>query len=112
MAGVTLPELPRRAESCWSSAPSDASRLDVRSGIRASVCTTQRRMLRISDRLEPVRKIPLALWIVLVAALALRLGWAITRPVDDATIDQLPDQREYLEIARSVLHGEGFSFAD
>jgi 4-amino-4-deoxy-L-arabinose transferase-like glycosyltransferase len=59
-----------------------------------------------------VRKIPLALWIVLVAALALRLGWAISRPVDDQTIDQLPDQREYLEIARSVLHGEGFSFDD
>jgi len=52
------------------------------------------------------------LWIVLFAALALRLGWGMTRPVDDASIDQLPDQREYLEIARSVLHGEGFSFSD
>lgn len=59
-----------------------------------------------------MRKFPLALWIVLAVALALRLGWAISRPVDDAAIAQLPDQREYLEIARSVLRGEGFSFTD
>ena len=59
-----------------------------------------------------MRKIPLALWIVLALALALRIGWAMTRPVDDATIDQLPDQREYLDTARSLLRGEGFSFDD
>ena len=59
-----------------------------------------------------MRKFPLALWIVLVAALALRVGWAATRPVDAAVIDQLPDQREYLEVARNVLRGEGFVFTD
>jgi 4-amino-4-deoxy-L-arabinose transferase-like glycosyltransferase len=59
-----------------------------------------------------VRKIPLALWIVLLAALALRVGWAATRPVDDAAIAQLPDQREYLDVAHSLLSGEGFSFTD
>ena len=59
-----------------------------------------------------MRKIPLALWLILVAATALRIGWAVTRPADDAAIDQLPDQREYLEVARSVLHGEGFVFTD
>jgi 4-amino-4-deoxy-L-arabinose transferase-like glycosyltransferase len=50
--------------------------------------------------------------IVLLAALGVRLGWVLTRPVDDASIDQLPDQREYLEVARSFLAGEGFSFTD
>jgi 4-amino-4-deoxy-L-arabinose transferase-like glycosyltransferase len=59
-----------------------------------------------------LRKFPLALRIILLAALVLRLGWAMSRPADDATIDQLPDQREYLDIARNVLHGEGFSFDD
>jgi len=59
-----------------------------------------------------VRKFPLALRLVLLAALALRLGYAMTRPVDDAAIDQLPDQREYLDVAHSLLSGEGFSFVD
>ena len=59
-----------------------------------------------------MRKIPLALWFILAAALALRVGWGVTRPVDDAAIDQLPDQREYLDTARTFLNGEGFSFAD
>ena len=59
-----------------------------------------------------MRKFPLALWFVLAVALALRLGWAVTRPVDDAAIDQLPDQREYLEIARTFLNGEGLNFSD
>src|SRR5687768_18224785 len=62
--------------------------------------------------LEVLRKFPLALWIVLLAALALRVGWGVTRPVDDAAINQLPDQREYLDTARTFLNGEGLSFAD
>src|SRR5687768_323786 len=62
--------------------------------------------------LEVLRKIPLALWIVLLAALAVRVGWGVTRPVNDAAIDQLPDQREYLANARTFLTAEGFSFAD
>ncbi|MEA2735333.1 MAG: hypothetical protein QOE14_1784, partial [Humisphaera sp.] len=49
---------------------------------------------------------------MLLAALALRVGWAATRPVDDAAIAQLPDQREYLDVAHSLLSGEGFSFTD
>ena len=59
-----------------------------------------------------MRKFPLALRLVLLAALALRLGWAMSRPADEATIDQLPDQREYLDVAHSLLSGEGFSFVD
>ncbi len=51
--------------------------------------------------------------IALVAiGLVLRLGWALTRPVDPAAIEQLPDQREYLEAAQNLLHGEGLCFRD
>ena len=50
--------------------------------------------------------------LLLLIALALRLGWAITRPVDEASINQLPDQREYLEAARNLLHGHGLKFVD
>jgi 4-amino-4-deoxy-L-arabinose transferase-like glycosyltransferase len=49
---------------------------------------------------------------LLLAALAVRLAWVLTRPSDAATIEQLPDQREYLEVARSFLSGDGFSFTD
>lgn len=59
-----------------------------------------------------MRRFPAALSIVLLVALALRLGWTVSRPADEAAIAQLPDQREYLEVARSFLHGEGFSFTD
>lgn len=41
--------------------------------------------------------------IVLVLALALRLGWSLTRPTDEASIAQLPDQREYLDLGRSLI---------
>ncbi len=49
---------------------------------------------------------------MLLLALALRLGWALSRPVDAASIEQLPDQREYLEAARSLLRGDGLGFVD
>ena len=52
------------------------------------------------------------LMLILLSGLGVRLGWVLTRPSDDATLEQLPDQREYLEVARSFLGGEGFSFAD
>ena len=52
------------------------------------------------------------LTIILLAALSVRLGWSLSRPTTDAAIDQLPDQREYLDIASSLLHGDGFSFTD
>ena len=50
--------------------------------------------------------------LLLLVALAVRVGWAITRPADDAAINQLPDQREYLEAARNLLHGQGLKFVD
>jgi 4-amino-4-deoxy-L-arabinose transferase-like glycosyltransferase len=54
----------------------------------------------------------IALGLLLTLALTVRLSWALTRPADDAAIDQLPDQREYMEIARSLRSGEGLSFMD
>jgi hypothetical protein len=50
--------------------------------------------------------------VVLLVALGLRLGWGLTRPAGDAAINALPDQREYLSIASSLLHGEGLAFVD
>jgi hypothetical protein len=47
-----------------------------------------------------------------LAALALRLGWALHVPADDAAIDSLPDQREYLELGRNFLAGRGMQFTD
>lgn len=50
--------------------------------------------------------------IVLFVALALRLGWAMTRPANDAAIDALPDQRDYLSLAQNLIHGRGLQFID
>lgn len=53
------------------------------------------------------------LLLALVAiALVLRLGWALSRPVDGATIRALPDQREYLDLGQNLLRGNGFVFHD
>src|SRR5258705_13172801 len=60
----------------------------------------------------PVNSARVILALILLAALGVRLGWVLTRPSDDAAIEQLPDQREYLQVARSFLAGEGFSFSD
>ena len=45
-------------------------------------------------------------------ALAVRLAWGLSQPVDAASIEQLPDQREYLELADNLLHGRGLHFYD
>jgi hypothetical protein len=58
------------------------------------------------------RRLPAGLWIVLSLALLLRLGWGLTRASSDAAIDALPDQREYLSIARNILAGHGAQFFD
>jgi hypothetical protein len=52
------------------------------------------------------------LLVVLCAAFAVRLGWAVSRPTDEASLRQLPDQVEYLELARSLLNGTGLRFYD
>lgn len=63
----------------------------------------------VASSLSPHRRY---LRVVLVIALVLRLGWAMSRPADAASFERLPDQREYLEIARNLLHGDGLNFVD
>lgn len=53
-----------------------------------------------------------AILVLLLLALVIRLAWGLGRPVDDASLSALPDQNEYLQIGRSVLHGHGFVFLD
>lgn len=51
-------------------------------------------------------------WLILLllVALALRLGWALMQP---PTVDpRLQDQREYLESAENLLKGQGLKFVD
>jgi 4-amino-4-deoxy-L-arabinose transferase-like glycosyltransferase len=52
------------------------------------------------------------LGLLLLLALGVRLGWVLSRPSDPETLEQLPDQREYLEAGRNLLHGEGLFFTD
>jgi 4-amino-4-deoxy-L-arabinose transferase-like glycosyltransferase len=52
------------------------------------------------------------LTVVLILAMALRLGWALSRSVEESSLSILPDQKEYLELGRNLLHGEGLKFVD
>jgi 4-amino-4-deoxy-L-arabinose transferase-like glycosyltransferase len=40
--------------------------------------------------------------VLLLVALVLRVGWAWTRPTERASLANLPDQREYVELADSI----------
>jgi hypothetical protein len=54
---------------------------------------------------------PRRLFILLIAVAAIvRLGWALSRPPELAA--DLPDQHEYLTIARNLLAGNGLRFFD
>ena len=57
---------------------------------------------------------PRRVWLLLLlgGALALRLAWALPRPEIGEVIDRLPDQREYIELGRNLLHGQGLKFFD
>ena len=52
------------------------------------------------------------LTLLLLLALALRAGWGLVQPTDDAAIDRLPDQREYLSLGRNLLHEHALAFVD
>ncbi|MFT3788908.1 MAG: glycosyltransferase family 39 protein [Tepidisphaeraceae bacterium] len=49
---------------------------------------------------------------LVLLSLALRLGWAWTRPSDAASIAALPDQVEYLQVADSIRAGNGVAMID
>jgi 4-amino-4-deoxy-L-arabinose transferase-like glycosyltransferase len=66
----------------------------------------------VTTSVDPSRASRRNLITLLVLALILRLGWGLSRPTDPASLEVLPDQREYLQIANHLLHGEGFHFFD
>jgi 4-amino-4-deoxy-L-arabinose transferase-like glycosyltransferase len=49
---------------------------------------------------------------ILIVGLLIRIAWGVTRPVDEATLALLPDQREYLELATNLLHDRVLGFRD
>lgn len=53
-----------------------------------------------------------AVVLLLGVSLALRLGYGLSRPGDEAWAASLPDEAEYRAIAQSLLAGEGFGFTD
>lgn len=57
-------------------------------------------------------RVTVRLALILVVALALRLGFGLTRPGDEASLAALPDQVEYLALGKSVLAGDGLVFTD
>lgn len=57
-------------------------------------------------------RFPKLIWLILLAGLLARLGWGLSRPTDDVSLKNLPDQVEYLEIARNILNGQGMRFYD
>ena len=48
--------------------------------------------------------------VVLLAGLALRVGWGLRLPADEQYLSDLPDQLEYLELGRNLLKGRGLVF--
>ena len=52
------------------------------------------------------------LGIVLLVGLGVRVGWGLHQGSDEESISRLPDQREYLELARNLSAGKGYWFAD
>lgn len=61
---------------------------------------------------DPQRCSRLVVALIIVVALALRVGWAWTRPTDEASLSNLPDQVEYLSLAKSMLAGNGLQMVD
>lgn len=49
---------------------------------------------------------------ILLFALLARLAWGIYLPADDTALARLPDQREYLELGRNLIGGNGLNFVD
>jgi hypothetical protein len=49
---------------------------------------------------------------MMVIGLAMRLGWALSRPADESYLAQLPDQLEYLELGRNLAFEGSLKFFD
>jgi len=49
---------------------------------------------------------------MVLTAIVIRVAFALTRPTDVASLDALPDQVEYVNLANSLLDGRGLAFYD
>jgi len=63
-------------------------------------------------RTTPIRRIDPWVAGIVLTALLLRLGWVIRLPADQAFVQRLPDQLEYLELGRNLRAGQGLHFVD
>ena len=50
--------------------------------------------------------------VIVLAALVARAAWGLTLSASDSALKDLPDQQEYLAVARNVLAGDGMQFYD
>lgn len=70
-------------------------------------------LYRADPSLSPPRPPWAILALLLVVSLAGRLTFVLRAPADEAAMARsLPDQREYLDLGRSLLAGEGLRFVD
>lgn len=53
-----------------------------------------------------------ALAVVVLVGLGVRLGWGLRQASDEASIERLPDQREYLDLGKHIFGQDGLSMAD
>lgn len=51
-----------------------------------------------------------SLFLMLGAALTVRVAWVLAQPSDPAAMARLPDQVGYLELAKNLLAGEGLTY--
>jgi 4-amino-4-deoxy-L-arabinose transferase-like glycosyltransferase len=61
---------------------------------------------------DPTSLRNLGLGLVLAVGLVARVWWGVAQPRTDEALDRLPDQREYLQLGRSLAAGEGLKFID
>jgi len=53
-----------------------------------------------------------AIYVILIVALVLRLGWGLNRSRDERALSQLPDQEQYLELGRNLIQSGELKFFD
>lgn len=64
-------------------------------------------MTEISERSARI-----LLTVIILLGLGVRLSWALHQPSDDAAINSLPDQREYLDLGKHLLGAGGLWMVD
>ena len=65
-----------------------------------------------SPKIHSTQKHRLILAAIVLLGLVARVGWDLRQSSSIAAIENLPDQREYLELAQHLLSGQGYWLAD